>query len=293
MTGEGWTMIYFQLMRGSLTIQGSGGGEGFGGLSGNPSDNAALAEALGTKVDKTGDVMSGGLVTTDRLTVCKTGQPFDQAGFEVADDPLNLSRRALFILPTDHTGRMYLGKSGLELYALNFQHVAVFENTPGFEMRSGLFVGKSMNTFINRGAGGTEIGANHPDDFGLDVFQDASFNTVNITHRALNVHRTRGITYFGTSTDRSNYEGANLGYGSGSFHLWSEKAGTGTARPLVLGFDSAERVRLDADGTKISGMTWFGSGDHTGPGTPAANGSFEHTLLDGTVVRILYHNPAV
>jgi len=204
----------------------------------------------------TGETGTGALVFATApqikgfLSLVKAGNEGDGAGLEVVDDPANPAVRSLYILPPQNSTRIYFGKSGLGAYSLNFSQVASFENTPSMQVGPNLFrVGGIENCFITRGDGGTEIGANHPTGYGLDVFQYDGFDTATIAHRAANVHRANGITYFGTSTSRTDYEGVNLGVASSVYHLWTIKgSGGGTARNLVLGTDSTAQITLEADG---------------------------------------------
>lgn len=198
---------------------------------GTPS-SANLAAAL---TDETGSgkaVMNTSPSFTTSIIVNKTGQS-EAAGLEVTDDPLNGAVRALYILPPADYSRIYVGKSGLRAYSINLANCLQFENMPYFTTFSGMSVGYVLNTYINRGDGGTEIGANHPTGYGLDIYQDSSWSTADITHRAVNVHRTNGLTLFGSSTTRTNYEALNLDY-DGTQYVIKPVAGSGggTVRPV-------------------------------------------------------------
>jgi hypothetical protein len=62
---------------------------------------------------------------------------------------------------------------------------------------------------------------------------------------------------YGTYTDASNYDRIAIITNSTAAYLQTQRAGTGTARPLVLGTNSLERMRIDAGGliTACNSMT--------------------------------------
>ena len=207
-------------------------GANVGTFLGTPS-SANLAAAL---TDETGTgkaVFATAPTFTSSVVVNKAGQS-EAGGLEVADDVGNTSVRALYLLPPANNTRIYLGKPGQNVFAFDLSYCLYFTNVPTFSTLYGLTVGGVSNTYIMRSVdGGTEIGANHPAGYGLDLLQDNSFANGDITHLAMNVHRTNGTTIYGTVTTRTNYEGLNLSW-DGTQYLIKPVAGSGggTVRPV-------------------------------------------------------------
>lgn len=170
---------------------------------------AAVTDETGT-----GKVVFGTTPSfTTSIIVNKSGNT-EFGGLEAADDMVSPSVRALYVLPPDYGGRVFFGKPSQLVFYLNFSNVSQFEDVPGFYTRSGFYVGGSVDMSITRGSGGTEISANHPTGYGLDIFQDNSFNNPTIAHRAFNVAKTEGATVFGISTSRTSYEGLSSRWNS-------------------------------------------------------------------------------
>jgi hypothetical protein len=206
----------------------------------------------------------------DSLSLIKTGT-VGGVTFEAVEDPLNPTVRALYILPPHNSSRIYFGKSGQSAYSLNLLNVGAIENMPSFSVGAGLRVGAVENCYIAR-VGGTEIGANHPDGNGFDVFQDDSYNTATVAHRALNVHRARGLTLFGTSTSRTNFEGLNLSWNGANYEV---KPVAGSAGGTV------RAVRYYTTAT-----VWFGGGSGTPESVETAGiGSIYTDTATGNIYR--------
>jgi len=206
----------------------------------------------------------------DSLSLIKTGT-VDGVTFEAVEDPINPTVRALYILPPHNSSRIYFGKSGQSAYSLNLLNVGTIENMPSFSVGAGLRVGAVENCYIAR-VGGTEIGANHPDGNGFDVFQDDSYNTATVAHRALNVHRARGLTLFGTSTSRTNFEGLNLSWNGANYEV---KPVAGSAGGTV------RAVRYYTTAT-----VWFGGGSGTPESVETAGiGSIYTDTATGNIYR--------
>lgn len=195
--------------------------------------SANLASALTDETGSGAAVFGTAPTFTGSIVVNKAGQS-EAGGIEVADDVGNTSVRALYLLPPANSTRIYLGKPGQSVYALDLSYCLYFTSVPEFSTINGLKVGGNGNTNIQRSYdGGTEIGANHPAGYGLDILQDNSFANTGLTHLAMNVHRTNGTTIYGTVTTRTNYEGLNLSW-DGTQYLIKPVAGSGggTVRPV-------------------------------------------------------------
>lgn len=253
---------------GELTL-----GSGVAAWLATPS-SASLAAALTDETGTGAAVFGTGPTIKDTLRIVKTGNESELAGFEVVTDPLNGGVRALYILPPANSGRIYFGKSGQALYSLNFGYVSGFESCPAIVFGSGLTVASTSNTFINRGGGGTEIGANHPTGYGLDVYQDNSFNSAVIGHRALNVHRSDGLTLFGVSTTRTSWEGINLAWDGTRYNV-KPVAGSGGGT-----------VRTAAYYT--TGSVFWASGSGSPEGVVTAPVGSLYTRTDGGSSTTLY-----
>lgn len=186
----------------------------------------------------------------DKITLNKTGQT-EAGGMEVADDPAVGSVRALFLLPPANNDRLYLGKSGQGIYAVNFSNVTYLESVPRFDTVSGFTVGGMGNTSITRGAGGTEIGANNPGDYGLDIHHSASYDAGTDADIVANIHRVNGITFYGAHSTRSNWEGVHLYWTGTNYAIDTTAGGTGTVRDLVLSIGGTVKAKLTSGGVSI------------------------------------------
>jgi len=209
-------------------------------------------------------ISAAGVVSVlDKLTISKTGAVDTGGGIEVVDDPANGSVRSLFLLPPSSGNRLYLGKAGQTFYAVNFSNVTNIENMPSIAFNDGLSVGGANNTAIWRTAGGTGIGANSPGDTGLDIFQKNTFDMPVAADLAARIHKTSGISFFGTNTDATTYERFSVfRNGSNDFWLSTQKGSVGgTARDMVLATDNTERVRIGAaGGVSIAGNASMSGG---------------------------------
>jgi|GEM_PF-4280338 len=232
-------------------------------------DNAAMRTALGLGSMALQSVTNPSVF--DKLTVNKTGQS-EAGGIEVADDPSNGSVRALFILPPADSNRIYIGKAGQRAYSLKLTNCLRVEDMPYFTTSTQFTIGAVSNTYIQRGDGGTEIGANHPTGYGLDILQDNSYATADLTHRAVNIHRTDGLTVFGASTTRTNYEGINMSWDGTRYNLRPVAgSGGGTVRPVRYW---------------LSGTVWMGAGSGSPEGVETAGiGSIYSDTATGNVYR--------
>ena len=110
---------------------------------------------------------------------------------------------------------------------------------------SSRFVVRSGGSFAWNSNAGYANGS--PDTF---LFRDAA-NT--IAQRNGTANQTSRI--YGTYTDASNYERLSLSANSTAAYIQSERAGTGTARPLYLGANNSTTVTIDTVGNVGIGTT--------------------------------------
>lgn len=210
--------------------------------------------ALGDSPTWTGThTFASGVVNVyDKLALKTTGQAGDATAFEVITDPANPAVRALRILPPANSNRVYIGKSGQAAYALNLQYCSNIEWCPPIDVTSnGIRLGSSENTSISRSADGTQIGANHPGDGGLTIYHDASYASIAASQLVARIHRTSGISFYGTNTSATSYERVSMAYDSGNtcYYIDTQKgAAGGTARAFEIRTDGTTRVRVSADG---------------------------------------------
>lgn len=219
----------------------------------NPSWGAA-GVALGDSPTWTGTHTFSATNTNvyDKLSLKTTGEAGDATAFEVIADPLNPAARALRILPPGNSTRIYMGKSGQVAYALNLQYCTSLEYAPPIDVTSnGITLGSAVNTSISRSADGTQIGANHPGDGGLTIYHDASYASIAASQLVARIHRTSGISFYGTNTSATSYERVSMAYDSGNtcYYIDTQKgAAGGTARAFEIRTDGTTRVRVSAAG---------------------------------------------
>ena len=91
------------------------------------------------------------------------------------------------------------------------------------------------NQSLNMGASGALISG------GTALGQDGANNTF----AQRNSTNAQVQHVYATYTDASNYERLKVGYSSSAFRVQAEKAGTGSARSLVLGTNGTDRWTLD------------------------------------------------
>lgn len=217
-------------------------------------DLPAGGVALGDSPTWTGThTFASGVVNVyDKLTLKTTGQAGDATAFEVITDPNNPAVRALRILPPANGGRVYIGKSGQAAYALNLQYCSSIEWCPPVSVTAnGIVLGSNTATSISRSADGTQIGANHPGDGGLTIYHAASYASIAASQLVARIHRTSGISFYGTNTSATSYERVSMAYDSGNtcYYIDTQKgAAGGTARAFEIRTDGTTRVRVSAAG---------------------------------------------
>lgn len=210
--------------------------------------------ALGDSPTWTGThTFASGVVNVyDKLALKTTGQAGDATAFEVITDPANPAVRALRILPPANSGRVYIGKSGQAAYALNLQYCSNIEWCPPVSVpANGIVLGSDTATSISRSADGTQIGANHPGDGGLTIYHAASWASIAASQLVARIHRTSGISFYGTNTSATSYERVSMAYDSGNtcYYIDTQKgAAGGTARAFEIRTDGTTRVRVSAAG---------------------------------------------
>ena len=221
----------------------------------NPSWGTVTAGvALGDSPTWTGThTFASGVVNVyDKLALKTTGQAGDATAFEVIADPANGAERALRILPPANSTRVYIGKSGQAAYALNLQYCSNIEWCPPVSVSSnGIVLGSAENTSISRSADGTQIGANNPGDGGLTIYHAASYASIAASQLVARIHRTSGISFYGTNTSATSYERVSMAYDSGNtcYYIDTQKgAAGGTARAFEIRTDGTTRVRVSAAG---------------------------------------------
>jgi hypothetical protein len=222
-------------------IGGSSGSTDNAILRANGSGGATLQESLASISDSGAGTFIGSLI------VNKSGNS-ESGGIEVADDVNNGAVRATYILPPGNSGRIYIGKSGHGVYALNLQYCTGFESLPAATFVNGIAVGTFTNTSISRSANGTQIAANHPSDGGLTIYHKNTFSSPVASDLVGLWHRTSGISFYGTNTSSTNYERISLSYDTANsiYYLDTQKgSGGGTARPFELRYDNRQLLRIE------------------------------------------------
>ena len=182
-------------------------------------DLPAGGVALGDSPTWTGThTFEAGVVNVyDKLTLKTTGQAGDATAFEVVADPANGAVRALRILPPANSTRVYIGKSGQAAYALNLQYCSNIEWCPPVSVSAnGIVLGSDTATSISRSADGTQIGASNPGDGGLTIYHAASYASIAASQLVARIHRTSGISFYGTNTSATSYERVSMAYDSGN-----------------------------------------------------------------------------
>ena len=210
--------------------------------------------ALGDSPTWTGThTFASGVVNVyDKLALKTTGQAGDATAFEVIADPANGAVRALQILPPANSTRVYIGKSGQAAYALNLQYCSNIEWCPPVSVTAnGIVLGSGTATSISRSADGTQIGASNPGDGGLTIYHAASYASIAASQLVARIHRTSGISFYGTNTSATSYERVSMAYDSGNtcYYIDTQKgAAGGTARAFEIRTDGTTRVRVSAAG---------------------------------------------
>lgn len=232
----------------SITINASGGGGGIGGSTGS-TDNAILrADGTGGSTLQASPATmtdAGAPTFFDTITLNKTGHS-ESGGLEVADDPISPTARALFILPPASSGRIYLGKTGLTPFAVNFDGAVNLESVPKTVFDSLLNLGGVDSHSIDRNADFIKFNSNGSTGGGYWFYAngaayDNTYIAANLVSRIGNLG-AKTIELYETYTDDSNYERLLVSAASGINVIKPEAAGTGTASKLDLYLTDAVKI---------------------------------------------------
>ena len=172
---------------------------------------------------------------TGKVTLNKSGHS-EAGGFEVVDDPLNPTVRALYILPPDNSGRIFFGKSGQSAYSVNLSNVSTIEGAPAFDTQSLLRLGGVASFAIDRNNEAMRFNATSSTGGGFWWYANGSayestWAAANMVGRLGNLG-ARTFELFETWADDSNYAGAELSTAGSRYHLKPKAAGTGSIRPV-------------------------------------------------------------
>lgn len=182
---------------------------------------------------------------TGKVTLNKSGHS-EAGGFEVVDDHLNPTVRALYILPPDNSSRIFFGKSGQSAYSVNLSNVSTIEGAPAFDTQSLLRLGGVESFAIDRNSEAMRFNATSPTGGGFWWYASGSayestWAAANVVGRLGNLG-ARTFELFESWTDDSNYERLTISAAAGTNVIKPEAAGTGTASKLDLYLTDAVRI---------------------------------------------------